>query len=313
MYKALDVANYVIAYYGKQGVSISNLKLQKVLYFLQANQLVSTRLRLFEDPIMAVDFGPMVEKVFMEYRVYGSAAIPYQAMPLDQWIHNISYSDTHRVNELLNELKFYSSTSLLDVIHYQSPWIDAYFKSEPSYKKIISCDSLYNYFADSGVEKDGVKMELRFSNQPIRLFRPSIFLAGPTMRNSCFKDSWRKEACDILDDLGFKGIVYIPENNEEKEYTEDQAFDQIRWEWSCLDEAGVIAFWVPRDLKCLPGFTTNVEFGRYIEKKPKAVVLGYPPEAPKMRYLAELYKEKTSRIPCSSLKETLEESLKILS
>ena len=41
MYSALDVARYIIWYCKKQGYSISNLKLPKILYFVQANFLVS--------------------------------------------------------------------------------------------------------------------------------------------------------------------------------------------------------------------------------------------------------------------------------
>ncbi|GAA2388930.1 hypothetical protein Cme02nite_71470 [Catellatospora methionotrophica] len=43
-------------------------------------------------------------------------------------------------------------------------------------------------------------------------------------------------------------------------------------------------FWVPRDLATLPGFTTNVEWGRW--ESSGRVVLGAPADAPGMRYLA---------------------------
>ena len=53
----------------------------------------------------------------------------------------------------------------------------------------------------------------KFSDSPILLDKnkKSIFLAGPTLRNETFDKSWRKKACEILEQNGFDGIVYIPE------------------------------------------------------------------------------------------------------
>ena len=59
--------------------------------------------------------------------------------------------------------------------------------------------------------------------------------------------------------------------------------EQIRWEWACLERADAIVFWVPRELTTLPGFITNIEFGLHCRSG--KVLLGYPPGAPKMRYL----------------------------
>ena len=47
-----------------------------------------------------------------------------------------------------------------------------------------------------------------------------------------------------------------------------------------------ILFWVPRDLRTLPGFTTNVEFG--LDVTTGRAVLGCPPDCPdpeRNRYL----------------------------
>lgn len=47
-------------------------------------------------------------------------------------------------------------------------------------------------------------MIINFSDEPINLDnKKKIFLAGPTLRNSSFNNSWRKEACEILENIGF--------------------------------------------------------------------------------------------------------------
>lgn len=135
--------------------------------------------------------------------------------------------------------------------------------------------------------------------------KSSIFLAGPTRRGSYFEASWRYEACDILNKLSYKGVVYIPEYPKDCPWNDTNIEKQTRWEWEALENASCICFWIPRDHDDLIGLTTNVEFGRYITMKPDSVVLGYPKEAFRMRYLDMLYRECTDRTPVNTLQETL--------
>lgn len=76
VYSAIDVAKYVILRCNTLNKSISNLKLQKVLYFLQAEFLVARNSPCFYEKIEAWDFGPVVPDIYFRYRVYGGATIP---------------------------------------------------------------------------------------------------------------------------------------------------------------------------------------------------------------------------------------------
>jgi nucleoside 2-deoxyribosyltransferase len=120
-----------------------------------------------------------------------------------------------------------------------------------------------------------------FPNQ----IKKSIFLAGPTPRSNNI-ESWRPAAVKILKELGFEGFVFIPEpRNGEYQHDYD---DQVNWELDGLKKADCILFWIPRNLDYLPGFTTNVEFGYWINSG--KVVFGYPTSSQKMRYLDHLAK-----------------------
>lgn len=148
-------------------------------------------------------------------------------------------------------------------------------------------------------------MNIRFSDQKLFLDMNSIFLAGPTMRNSSFLKSWRLKACDILEELKFNGTVYVPEFYTDRNFGDNDYINQTKWEWACLDAAGVIVFWVPRQMKDMPALTTNIEFGRYLTKKKDSVILGYPKYAEKMKYMDLLYRTETGRVAETTLENTL--------
>lgn len=128
----------------------------------------------------------------------------------------------------------------------------------------------------------------------------SIFLAGPSPRDKEHY-SWRPEALKILKNAGFKGTVFVPLPRS-GEWSRDYD-SQVGWELEHLEMASVVVFWIPRDLETLPAFTTNVEFGLYV--KSGKIVLGFPEDAPKMRYLVYLAKKYNA-----SVYHTLEETLK---
>lgn len=114
----------------------------------------------------------------------------------------------------------------------------------------------------------------------------SIFLAGPTPREAHVK-SWRPEALSILEAIGFPGGVYVPEPPAGPMGTWPEYDDQCNWEQERLEKAGVIVFWIPRDMMWMPALTTNIEFGLYASSRcaSRTVALGFPREAPHMRYV----------------------------
>ena len=143
-------------------------------------------------------------------------------------------------------------------------------------------------------------MKVVYSDQEPIFDSPSVFLAGPTPRTDQVV-SWRIQALQILRRTDFPGAVLIPERQDW--LSSFDYIDQVEWEFTCLEAATVIAFWVPRDLVSLPGFTTNVEFGRYVGSG--KLVYGRPDSAPKNRYLDWLYHKLTSESPCRTLEDTL--------
>lgn len=142
IYNAKDIARYVLVYYERHNTGCSNLKLQKVLYFLQAEFLVTKRKRLFREPIIAWDFGPVVKEVYEEYKMFGSGTIPiaYMTSPF------IELEDLQILDTMLTELQDYSSATLTNITLHQSPWRQNYNRER---ENEIPIQDIYNFFKES--------------------------------------------------------------------------------------------------------------------------------------------------------------------
>lgn len=141
MYRALTVAEHVIERCNKNGQSISNLKLQKILYFIQAEFLVRTEKVCFSEKIEAWDFGPVVPVVYHRYKVYGSANIPCFRARSDR---KILKRDMDIMDDIIDASAQYSASKLVEITHSQIPWNSAY----NSCNKIITPESIRDYFKE---------------------------------------------------------------------------------------------------------------------------------------------------------------------
>lgn len=74
MYTALDIAKYIIDKCTRENWAISNLQLQKILYYVQKTFLQS-EMEAFSDEIEAWQFGPVVPAVYYMYCGFGASAI----------------------------------------------------------------------------------------------------------------------------------------------------------------------------------------------------------------------------------------------
>lgn len=117
----------------------------------------------------------------------------------------------------------------------------------------------------------------------------TIFLAGPTPRQ-IVKRQWRQEAFSYLQSQNFDGTVISPINQDFSPITDEQyTAGHIEWEYHAMSQSDVIVFWVPRDLKIYPAFTTNIEWGMWLSSG--KVVLGYPKDTPGMTHMTHYAKK----------------------
>ncbi len=149
-------------------------------------------------------------------------------------------------------------------------------------------------------------MIINYSDQEVIKGKKSIFLGGPTPREENVA-SWRTEACKILEEMQFDGVVYVPEYSTWKPKAD--YVDQAMWEREALTNATVILFWIPRELPNMPAFTTNVEFGYWLHSG--KVIYGRPNDASKIKYLDWIYKLDYDKIPYEDLPSLLASSIEL--
>lgn len=143
---------------------------------------------------------------------------------------------------------------------------------------------------------------------------PTVFLAGPTP-NSAEVHSWRPAAIELISARWTAPRTLSVLSPEDTGFRYDKHFDaQVDWETDARAQADVILFWIPRDVRTMPGYTTNVEFGLDVATVPERVVLGCPPDCPspaQNRYLISVAKRRGVPV-LSTLAETVTAALALV-
>lgn len=145
MYDVLDVSRYIINYCNKNNKNISNLKLQKILYFVQAYFIIVKNEPCFKEDIKAWKKGPVVLESYHEFKCYVSGHIP----KIDNYISIITEEDKKLIRKVIDKFILLSSSRLVEITQKQSPWLEARRKNID----IISIESIKNYFNEPNEEE----------------------------------------------------------------------------------------------------------------------------------------------------------------
>lgn len=121
MLTANDVADFFLSSIDSEpdGENISNLKLQKLLYYAQGIALSILGRPLFMDPICHWQHGPVVSTVYHQYKSYGSAPLPISYIEPEKY----QEEDILVLNYVRREYGQYSAWKLRDMTHQEEPWL----------------------------------------------------------------------------------------------------------------------------------------------------------------------------------------------
>lgn len=121
---------------------ISNLKLQKLLYYAYGCFLALYKERLFHEYVVAWQHGPVVADVYESYKANGSNSI-----------RNIDPKQVEFSNNITDVLEFvykefgkYTAWALRNMTHEEAPWKET---KQPN----VICDKfIFNYFREHYIE-----------------------------------------------------------------------------------------------------------------------------------------------------------------
>ena len=140
-YKALDIAKWLIKEAGQYNITITPMKLQKLLYYAQAYALGMAGEPLFNDEIQAWKHGPVIPVVYNAYSKYGRDPIT------ETDTAQIDEDAASLIRSVIKDKGYFSASELSEMTHNELPWQDA-FKGWNGYgtMPIITSDAIEDYF-----------------------------------------------------------------------------------------------------------------------------------------------------------------------
>lgn len=144
MFKAIDIARKLLLTAKRdsviegQGELMSNMKLQKMLYYEQGFHLAVFGTPLFEEDIEAWMYGPVVPAVYEVYKDYG-----YNGIDPGK-VEEVTLSDREQAlfDEVYKVYGAYSAIGLMNMTHRESPWAN----TPAGVGSVISRDKMVEFF-----------------------------------------------------------------------------------------------------------------------------------------------------------------------
>lgn len=142
-YKAIDIAKKLI-FLAQQdeangGECLTNLKLQKLLYYQQGYHLAAFGTPLFEENVESWMYGPVVPVVYDTYAEFGAHTLPSE--------ENTPVVLTDDEEELFLQVyeayRDFSAIGLMNKTHQEKPWQEALPHDKGT---VISQDSMKAFF-----------------------------------------------------------------------------------------------------------------------------------------------------------------------
>ena len=139
--KALNVAAHIINKCIDLDMPVSNLKLQKMLYFLDMTYLVNTGKRLIDEDFEAWQYGPVIKDVYERFSSYAATPIELK----QDFSENFPSKYANEIQQKINNLARIRTSYLVDISHKEgTPW-DIVYNNGMGNHRIISNTILYEY------------------------------------------------------------------------------------------------------------------------------------------------------------------------
>lgn len=134
---AIYLSNYVISLFEQQKSPVTNLKLQKVLYYIQGYFYRHFGKAAFSDEIYNWQYGPVVPVVYYEYNDNGATPLKSR-----MFFDDCEIADCEKtlIKSVVEKCAAISTSRLVSMTHSEIPWRTA------GSGNIISKNSIEIYF-----------------------------------------------------------------------------------------------------------------------------------------------------------------------
>ena len=147
---ALDAARYLVWLAGEQNASITNLKLQKLLYYAQGWYLGQFDEPLFTDDFEAWMRGPAIRRIYGHYHyVEDEERDGAEALPCSPSRPAVPDEAADHLRNVWTAFSDYSPFELENMTHQELPWRNARGDLPLSEKSqnVISVDDMHDFFS----------------------------------------------------------------------------------------------------------------------------------------------------------------------
>ncbi|HEM2541014.1 TPA: DUF4065 domain-containing protein [Streptococcus suis] len=127
----LSMANLIVDIAIKNDKPISNLHLQKTLYFVQAFFLVKTGKPIIDGTFSRWPYGPIIKEVYYAFNKYGASEItepvtiqdfPFEEIEIEEISTNVFSKYEDEVKQFVIKLINRTPWDLVEITHKQSIW-----------------------------------------------------------------------------------------------------------------------------------------------------------------------------------------------
>ncbi len=156
IYSAQDIASFYVDLANREFIDegipegITNLKLQKILYFAQAASLALYNKPLFNEDFEAWKFGPVIPAIYDKYK--SSKNKPILGTKYESALDDETKS---LLESIWNIFGKYSAAELVNITHNHTPWKEAFYSGKENVviDKSILAEYYKKFFSSNDEEQ----------------------------------------------------------------------------------------------------------------------------------------------------------------
>lgn len=138
---AIEVSKNIIAYAAMKDHKVTNLKLQKTLYYVQGYYLARFGMPLFNDEIVNWAYGPVVPEAYFQFCSYGAS--PIAAENINNYFAGLGISEANLIFRVIDSCLSKTARLLVDKTHTEDPWL------KTNRNQTIDVESIKSFFTSN--------------------------------------------------------------------------------------------------------------------------------------------------------------------